>query len=92
MIINILTINKQIQVEVDKNDTVAHLKELIRNKESIPVECQPLNFKGILLEDNKVLSDYNIESNSLVYFKFNKIVFDEEKISKFINELRSNES
>ena len=93
MIINILTINKKIQVELNKDDTIAHLKELIRNKESIPIECQPLTFKGVLLENNRILSDYNIESNSLIYFKINnKIVFDEEKISKFINLLQSNES
>lgn len=91
MIINVFMINKQMQFEINKNDTIAHLKELIRNKEGIPIESQPLSFKGILLEDNRNFSDYNIEANSLIYFSINnKIVFDEIKISNFINKLQLN--
>jgi ubiquitin C len=53
-------------VNVEGTNTVADLKEKIREKESIPADQQRLVFAGKNLEDDRVLSDYNIQKDSTV--------------------------
>lgn len=47
-------------LEVDHNDTIKKVKELIQEKEGIPVELFGLFLRGKKLEDKLILSDYGI--------------------------------
>lgn len=69
--------SKQIQVKVvyfDKIETFAvkpyelvyALKELIKNKDNIPVENQMLVYLGLELEDTKTFGSYNIVNDSII--------------------------
>lgn len=51
-------------LEVDSGDTVLKVKEKIRDREGSPTDQQCLIFAGKELEDDRVLSDYNIRQQS----------------------------
>ncbi len=55
---------KTITLDVETTNTVAEVKTMIENKESIPVLKQKLIFAGKLLEDAKTLGDYNIQKEA----------------------------
>jgi len=49
---------------VDLNDTIEHVKTIIQGIEGIPPEQQRLLYAGKLLMDNRTLKDYNIQKQS----------------------------
>ncbi len=57
---------KTITLNMKPSDTIARLKDLLMAIESIEPEDQRLIFAGRELEDDKTLSDYNIEKLSTV--------------------------
>jgi hypothetical protein len=58
---------KTIPLEVEPSNTIAELKQKIRDSEYIPSESCRLYFASQVLEDSPTLADYNIQTESTIY-------------------------
>ena len=58
---------KTLAVKADSSDTIQNLKDKIEMTEGIPTAQQCLVFAGKFLQNDRTLSDYNIESESHLF-------------------------
>jgi ubiquitin len=57
-------IGRTITLHVEPNYSIRNIKEIIYDKDSIPIDEQRLIFSGKQLMDDRTLSDYNVQKDS----------------------------
>ena len=57
----------KITIDVERSDTIKNIKEIIKEKEEIPIEQQRLFFNGKILEDDNCIWLYKIQKDSTIY-------------------------
>jgi len=68
MFIKVKTLTgKELEINVELDDTIEKIKDLIESKEGIPTIQQRLIFSGRQLNDQKIISDYKVQPGSVLH-------------------------
>eukprot|EP00891_Asterochloris_glomerata_P000040 jgi/Astpho2/40/Aster-07492 len=68
MMIKVKTLTgKEIEIDIEPNDTIERIKERVEEKEGIPPVQQRLIFAGKQMGDEKQAKDYNVEGGSVLH-------------------------
>jgi Ubiquitin family len=65
-------IGKTIVLDVEAKDTIVNVKQMIRDKEHIPVLEQTLIIKRKLPRDDQTLADCNVENDGILHLVIRK--------------------
>lgn len=60
-------VGKNITLDVEPTDPILGIKQMIWDREAIPISQQKLIFAGKELEDNRTLADYNIQKEATIH-------------------------
>lgn len=67
--------------ELESNTTIEDIKYRIYDKSSIPREFQILKYNSVVLEDNRILTDYNIQEGYTIDLDAQGVVVDGESLT-----------
>ena len=55
-----------VTIDVEPTDSIENLRGKVQDKEAIAPNCQKLACNGLVLEDGRTLSDYNIQKEAVI--------------------------
>ena len=58
---------KEIEIDIESEDTISRIKERVEEKEGIPPPQQRLSCGGKQMADDKKASDFNIEGGTVLH-------------------------
>ena len=59
---------KNLSIEIEREDKLMRLKEIIHEKEGIPIERLTLFHAGKFLSEKKTISEFGIQKEAYIYF------------------------
>ena len=68
--IKLNTNGRSLTIDTEPSDTIENIKAILQEKEGFNPEFQKLTFGGRILDNEKILADYNIQKESTLYLSY----------------------